>query len=83
MPAKSPLKLRILRNRLKKYGIVEKGKSGSGKGKRGKGSEIIFLKPTEDGSNKGPMYPVKDHGARTEISSYVIDRILERFNEPI
>jgi len=47
--------------------------------KRGKGSEIILLKPTSPESKKGPQYPVKNHGRSTEISKPVIRAILRRF----
>jgi hypothetical protein len=70
---KSPLKLRELLKRLKKYGIVTLEN-------RGKGSEIILLKPNEPGSNKGPQYPLKNHGMGTEIAIPVIKAILRRFS---
>jgi hypothetical protein len=69
---KKPLKLRELTKKLKDYGIIALAK-------RGKGSEIILHKPIEAGSNKGPQYPIKDHGDSTEISIPVILAILRRF----
>ncbi len=72
--SKSPLKLRVLLKRLKSYGIVTLSS------KRGKGSEIILLKPTSQNELKGPQYPIKNHGMNTEISWQVIDAILRRFN---
>lgn len=48
--------------------------------KRGKGSEIILLKPNKPGSKQGPQYPIKSHGKNTEISLPVINAILRRFN---
>lgn len=70
---KSPLKLRELIKKLKKYGIVTLEN-------RGKGSEIILLKPNEPGSSKGPQYPLKNHGMGTEIAIPVIKAILRRFS---
>ena len=70
---KGPLKLRNLLNRLNKYGI----KTIRG---RGKGSEIILLKPVTPDSRKGPQYPIKCHGEGTEISVPVINAILRRFD---
>ena len=69
---KSPLKLRELLKRLSRYGIVVARN-------RGKGSEIILLKPKEPGSAKGPQYPMKNHGQGTEISIPVILALLRRF----
>jgi hypothetical protein len=71
---KGPLKLRELLKRLKPYGVK------SFPSKRGKGSEIILVKPDAPGSKKGPQYPIKNHGLGTEISKPVIARILDRFD---
>lgn len=71
--SKGPLKLKELINRLKSYGIKSLAR------KRGKGSEIILLKPSTPKSKKGPQYPVKDHGQGTEISIPVINAIIRRF----
>ena len=68
------LKLNTFLKKLKPYGIVPMSR------KRGKGSEIILLKPDPPGSKKGPQYPIKNHGKQTEITRPVIDRVLERFN---
>lgn len=71
--SKYPLKLRELLSRLKQeYGIISLSK-------RGKGSERILVKPQEPSSRKGPQYPIKNHGAGTEISIPVIKAILRRF----
>mgnify|MGYP002642513705 CR=1 FL=1 len=70
---KSALSLKKLRKRLKRYGIVTMAR------KRGKGSELILLKPNEEGSSKGPQYPIKNHGDGTEISIPVINAVLRRF----
>jgi hypothetical protein len=70
---KGPLKLRELLKRLKPYGVK------SFPSKRGKGSEIILVKPDAPGSRKGPQFPIKDHGLGTEIVIPVIDAILRRF----
>jgi hypothetical protein len=69
---KGPLKLRELLIKLKPYGVVSLTK-------RGKGSERILVRPEEPGSKKGPQYPIKDHGAGTEIYVPVINAILRRF----
>ena len=74
MPEKTPLKLRELLKRLKRYGIEPMSQ------KRGKGSEIILLKPNSPGSKKGPQYPIKNHGSNTEISIPVINAVLRRFD---
>lgn len=70
---KRPLKYRELVERLKPYGIVVLSR-------RGKGSEVIFLKPDSPGSKQGPQFPVKHHGDGTEIYHQVISAILRRFN---
>lgn len=70
---KKPLALKDLLKKLKAYGVVSLTR------KRGKGSEIILLKPASPGSKKGPQYPVKNHGKSTEISKPVIRAILRRF----
>jgi hypothetical protein len=69
---KKPLQVRELLKKLKVYGIECLSK-------RGKGSEIVLVKPIEPGSRKGPQYPIKNHGKSTEISIPVINKILERF----
>lgn len=46
---------------------------------RGKGSEIILLKPESEGSMKGPQYPIKNHGKKTTIHVPVIKAALRRF----
>jgi hypothetical protein len=71
--AKKPLKLRELLQKLSGYGVVAMAPY------RGKGSEIILLKPDEPGSTRGPQYPIKNHGPGTEISIPVINAILRRF----
>jgi hypothetical protein len=69
---KRPLSLRELLQRLKPYGIKILSD-------RGKGSEIILLKPISADSRKGPQYSVKNHGPSTEITVPVINSILRRF----
>lgn len=49
---------------------------------RGKGSEIILLKPVSPGSKQGPQFPIKNHGAGTEIYIPVIHAALRRFDIP-
>jgi hypothetical protein len=70
--SKCPFPLRELLKRLKPYGIEALFK-------RGKGSEIILLKPNQPGSRQGPQYPIKNHGPSTEISIPVIKALLRRF----
>jgi hypothetical protein len=70
--SKGPLSLRELLQRLKPFGVEILSD-------RGKGSEIILLKPIEAGSRKGPQYSVKNHGPSTEITTPVINSILRRF----
>ena len=67
------LKYRELLYKLAPFGIIEVPS-------RGKGSERILIKPQAPGSLKGPQYPIKHHGAGTEISIPVIKAILRRFN---
>lgn len=69
---KHPFKLKELLSRLKPYGIVVMSK-------RGKGSEIILLKPEKLGSSRGPQFPIKNHGPGTEISLPVVKAVLRRF----
>lgn len=75
---KGPLKLRELLKRLKPYRIeiLERQRGGQ----RGKGSELILLKPNEPGTRQGQQYPIKNHGMGTEITAPVIDALLRRFN---
>lgn len=70
---KGPLTLRDLLKKLKKYGIVARYR-------RGKGSEIILLKPSAPGSTQGPQYPIKNHGPGTLIKLPVVLAALRRFN---
>lgn len=69
---KGPLKLNLFIKRLKPYGVVAMKK-------RGKGSEVILLKPNSPGSQQGPQYPIKNHGDGTEITIAVINACLRRF----
>ena len=75
MAAKRPLKLREILERLRSYGIVVIPG-------RGKGSELILVKPDQPGSKRGPQFPLKNHGMGTEISKPVINAILRRFGIP-
>jgi hypothetical protein len=70
--SRSALKLRELLARLKAYGVEPLYD-------RGKGSEIILIRPDTSGARQGPQYPVKNHGQGTIISPPVIDAILRRF----
>ena len=69
---KRPLKFREFLDRLKSYGIVVMAK-------RGKGSEVILLKPEAPGSKRGLQYPIKHHGDGTELYIPVINAVLRRF----
>ena len=71
MPKRS-LKFRELISRLKPYGITIMAK-------RGKGSEVILLKPEAPGSKRGATFPIKHHGDGTEIYIPVINAVLRRF----
>jgi len=70
---KRPLKFRELIEKLKPYDIVVMAK-------RGKGSELILLKPDSPGSKQGLQFPIKHHGDGTEIYIPVINAVLRRFN---
>ena len=72
--SKKPYKLRALLKKLKSYGIVQTVRKD-----RGKGSEIVLVKPQSPKSMKGPQYPIKNHGQGTEISIPVINAICRRF----
>lgn len=61
-----PLKLSDFLKRLRRFGVKAMTNS------RGKGSEIILIRPREPGVMKGPQYPIKNHGKSTEISKPVI-----------
>jgi hypothetical protein len=74
---KRPYKLRELKKKLKSFGIVPMMRTN-----RGKGSEVILIKPNNPNSNKGPQYPIKNHGGGTEISIPVIKAVLRRFKIP-
>lgn len=70
---KRPLKLRELLKRLKPHNVIMMPAT------RGKGSESILFRPESPGSDKGPQYPIKNHGMGTEIHVPVINAILRRF----
>ncbi len=77
MPKKSrprrdkPLQYRILRKKLRKFGVTE-DKS------RGKGSERILFHPNINGKPK--IFTVKCHGEGTELSKNVVRAAREKFN---
>lgn len=68
-----PLPLKKFIQKLKLFGVIPMTRN------RGKGSEIILLKPDQERSNKGPQYPIKNHGGGTEIYKPVIKAALRRF----
>jgi hypothetical protein len=69
---KHPFKYRDLLAKLKPYGIVPLKK-------RGKGSEVVLLKPESPGSKRGPMITIKHHSDSTEIYLPVVKAVLRRF----
>jgi hypothetical protein len=73
MPNRHPLTLKDFIKKLKRYGVVPMARS------RGKGSEIILLKPDSEGSTKGAQYPIKNHGKKTTIQVPVIKAAIRRF----
>jgi len=73
MPNRTPLPLKDFLKKLKNFGVVTMSRS------RGKGSEIILLKPSSEGSLKGAQYPIKNHGKKTIIHIPVIKAALRRF----
>ncbi len=73
MPNRHPLTLKDFIKKLKRYGVMSMARS------RGKGSEIILLKPDSEGSTKGAQYPIKNHGKKTTIHVPVIKAALRRF----
>jgi hypothetical protein len=72
---RKPLRLRELLARLRKFDVEAIPR-------RGKGSEIILLRPTEPGSRRGPQYPIKNHGEGTEITLPVIKACLRQLGIP-
>lgn len=66
------LPLRKVLKKFKAFGIVEMPG-------RGKGSEIILLKPNSPGSKQGPQYPLKKHGDNTPIYRPHIKAACRRF----
>ena len=70
--SKHPLKYRDLLAKLKPYGIVPLKK-------RGKGSEVVLLKPEGPGAKRGPMITIKHHADSTEIYLPVVKAVLRRF----
>jgi len=77
---RTPLKLRELLKRLARFGVVVMNAGGSGAGKRGKGSELILLRPESEGSKRGPIYPIKNHGYGKDVPVAVIKATLRRFD---
>jgi hypothetical protein len=71
---KRPYTIRELLKKLKPYGVVAMER------KRGKGSELVLLKPNKPRSKQGPQIPIKNHGPSTEIYFQTILAILRRFN---
>jgi hypothetical protein len=70
----NPLKIRVLLKRLKDYGVILHPNPA-----RGKGSEVVILKPNSHGSTKGPIFTLKNHGNKTEITTAVVLACLRRF----
>jgi len=71
---KKPLRVREFLAKLKSYGVVALSNS------RGKGSEIVLVKPVGEDQTKGPQIPIKNHGDGTELSIPVIKSVLRRFD---
>jgi hypothetical protein len=71
----------LIRKPLKKDELLERLKRFSIKiiKKRGKGSELILLQPSEPGSKKGEIFTIKDHGKKTEYPIQVVNAVLRRF----
>jgi len=66
-----PLQYRILRKKLRKFGVTE-DKS------RGKGSERILSHPNINGKPK--IFTVKCHGEGAELSRNIVRAAREKFN---
>lgn len=66
-----PLKYRVLRSKLRNFGVKE-DKS------RGKGSERILYHPNINGKPK--IFTLKCHGEGTELDRNVIKAAREKFN---
>jgi len=67
---RKPLKFHEFEKRLKLFGVVVM------EGARGKGSEVILLRPNIPGSKQGPMYPIKHHSRNDEVKIPVIEAAL-------
>ena len=73
MSKKGPLRYRDLLSRLQPFGVVEIDD-------RGKGSEVILLRPLSPGSFQGPRYPIRHHSDNDEIPLGTIAACLRRLN---
>jgi N-acetylglucosamine kinase-like BadF-type ATPase len=73
MSSDGDLALRVFLKKLKKFGVVTLAK-------RGKGSEIILMRPDSPEKKQGPQYPIKNHGSNTMIKRPVIKAVLRRFD---
>jgi hypothetical protein len=68
-----PLKLRELLDRLSDLGVEQFPMHV-----RGKGSEIILVKPKAPGERRGPQYPIKNRGMGTEIHLGTLNACLRK-----
>ena len=73
MSSDGDLSLRVFLKKLKRFGVIPLEK-------RGKGSEVILVRPDDPGGRKGTQYPIKNHGLNTMIKRPVIKAALRRFN---
>ena len=67
------LKIDVLLSKLRRFGVeVMEG--------RGKGSHIVLLLPSSEGSKKGAGFSLKNHGKKTVLGIGTIKAIPRRFN---
>ena len=71
MPNPHQLPYRKLIARLKLFGVIEVQH-------RGKGSEVVLLKPRYQGSKQGPQATIGHHGDNNAVSPAVINAVLRR-----
>ena len=68
------LKLREFLRRLRDYGVIEHPKPA-----RGKGSEVLVIRPNGPDPTKGPLFPLTCHGRWKDVSEGLVLACLRRF----
>lgn len=68
------LKVRELLKRLEDFGVIKHPKAS-----RGKGSEVVVIRPTNPEHTQGPLFTITYHGAGTDVGEGLISACLRRF----